>query len=512
MPRSLALAALATLLLAAPAWAGTTYYATPLTANTTTCDQVTPCTLVAAVGKAGAGDTVQLEPGDYHRGGGAGSDLAISSGSTIQGQPGAERPRIVQEDPFTSCTCAILSSLGNVTFRHLFLDQSVDNAAGGGVNVNGGDVVEDVLSIGGRQGGYVTAPNNEIRDSVFIGGNGGLVTAASVHLEHVTLVATGTTGVGLVAQRLSSGTAGVSVDNSIVQGGPSGHDAVALTGDPGAGIVITARYSAISRSAGDSGGTGTEQFDYSDHVLASDPIFVSGGYGVTGASPTIDVASAALTTVPLDFSGLPRILGPAPDMGAFEYAPAPEVQASAGDVTQTAATLSGSVTSAIPADARFEYGPDASYGSVAGAATVAGAAAPTAVGAALAGLAPGTTYHFRLVATNEHGTTATPDATFTTTGTPPGSGPAPSDTTPPHVSKVKVRWPKIRLKLDESARVTFTVGKRVWKRKLGAGTFSIKAPRRVRRGLKPGRHRLRIVAVDAAGNRSAGLNRRFRVR
>jgi hypothetical protein len=512
MLRSLALAFVAVLMLVPAAWAGTTYYAAPLTANITTCDQANPCTLVAAIGKTLAGDTVQLAPGDYHHAGGVGTSLNIPALRTIQGQPGAPRPRIVQEDPYTGCACAMVSSNGHVTFRHLFLDQSVDNAAGGAVNLNGGDVVEDVLAVGGKQGGYVTTGDgqlNDIRNSVFIGGYSGLATSASLHVEHVTLVGTGSDGVGLVAQLLASGTAGVTVDNSIVQGGSSGHDVTALTGDPGASVIVTGHYSAMSRSAGDSGGSGTEQFDFSDHVLAADPIFATGGYGVTGSSPTIDAASAALTDLLVDFDGLPRILGSAPDMGAFEYAPAPAVQASSGDVTQTTAALSGSVTSAIAADAHFEYGLDTTYGTSAGAASLPGAAtAPSAVGAALAGLAPETTYHYRLVATNDHGTTASPDATFTTSAAPPG--PTPGDTAPPHITKLKLRWPRISFVLDEPARVTFKVGKRSWKRQLKAGAVTVKAQRKVRRALKRGRHTLRIVAVDAAGNRAAALRRRFR--
>src|SRR5262249_28875889 len=68
MLRSLVVALFAVLVLVPVARAGNTFYAVPLTVNTTTCDQVTPCTLEAAIGKAVDGDVVQLAPGDYHRG------------------------------------------------------------------------------------------------------------------------------------------------------------------------------------------------------------------------------------------------------------------------------------------------------------------------------------------------------------------------------------------------------------------------------------------------------------
>jgi hypothetical protein len=498
------------------AGAANTYYAAPLTANTTTCDAATPCTLDAAVGKAVGGATVQLAPGDYHHAGGSGSYLSLPTGVTIQGQPGAQRPRILQEDPYTSCNCPILTSNGGTTtLRHLVLDQSVDPGGAGGLSMQVGDVVEDVLSIGGGKAGAVASLGTgtaQIRDSLFIAPSVGLYAAGSVHLEHATVAATGSAGDGIFAQLLSSGTIGVTVDNSIVQGGTSGHDAVVATSDPGAHIVLTAHYSAISRSTGDASGTGTEQIDFSDHDLAAEPKFNPGGFGVTGESPTVDAASAALTTVPTDFAGLPRILGPAPDMGAFEYAPAPAAQSSASDVTRTTATLSGSVTSAIPGDAHFEYGTDTTYGTVAGAASVPGSASPTAVGAALTGLSPGTTYHFRLVAANEHGTTTTSDATFTTAAATTSPPPPFTDTTPPHLTKLTLRWPRLRFVLDEPARVTIKIGKRSWSRRVAAGTVTITAPRKLRRALKRGRHKLRIVAVDAAGNRSTALTKRFRTR
>ena len=190
MRRSVPLAVLAALILVPAAWAGTTYYAAPLTANTTTCDQANPCTLVAAVGMAGDGDIVQLAPGDYHRGGGAGGPLLIGSGVTIEGQPGAARPRIVQEDPYTACDCGILHSAGHATFRHLFLDESVDGAGSGGFVLNDGDVVDDVLSVGGNLGGFSPAAAT-IRDSILLGVVGGIEVEGFAHLEHVTMAGTG---------------------------------------------------------------------------------------------------------------------------------------------------------------------------------------------------------------------------------------------------------------------------------------------------------------------------------
>lgn len=65
---------------------------------------------------------------------------------------------------------------------------------------------------------------------------------------------------------------------------------------------------------------------------------------------------------------------------------------------------------------RFEYGTTESYGSFTPAdpAPAGKGTGRVTVSAPVEGLAPGTTYHFRVVATNDHGTTTGPDVTFTT--------------------------------------------------------------------------------------------------
>jgi phosphodiesterase/alkaline phosphatase D-like protein len=63
----------------------------------------------------------------------------------------------------------------------------------------------------------------------------------------------------------------------------------------------------------------------------------------------------------------------------------------------------------------FEYGTDLDYGSsVTCAQSVGGGSEPVAVSASVEGLVAGTTYHFRLVATNEGGTIAGEDVMFAT--------------------------------------------------------------------------------------------------
>jgi DNA-binding beta-propeller fold protein YncE len=92
--------------------------------------------------------------------------------------------------------------------------------------------------------------------------------------------------------------------------------------------------------------------------------------------------------------------------------------ASASATSPTTATLTGAINpNGIRTRYTLEFGTDASYGT----ATFgeAGNASETQqVSLALNGLLPGTAYHFRLVASNEDGTVAGEDHTFTTPGLP----------------------------------------------------------------------------------------------
>lgn len=100
------------------------------------------------------------------------------------------------------------------------------------------------------------------------------------------------------------------------------------------------------------------------------------------------------------------------------------VTGAAGEIGSGGATLSGTVNPAGEAltECRFEYGTSEAYGSSVPCSTLPGAGTtPVPVSATVSGLTPGTTYHFRLVATEVGGTGSGADATFTTT---PGLAPA----------------------------------------------------------------------------------------
>jgi hypothetical protein len=113
-----------------------------------------------------------------------------------------------------------------------------------------------------------------------------------------------------------------------------------------------------------------------------------------------------------------------PDVGAFEFGGGPLPTATtnpATNIASLAATLNGVVNpNGLTAAVHFQYGTTTSYGSTTANQTFTGSTTRNVI-ANIAGLSASTTYHFRIVATNSHGTRYGSDRTFTTlspTGAP----------------------------------------------------------------------------------------------
>lgn len=91
----------------------------------------------------------------------------------------------------------------------------------------------------------------------------------------------------------------------------------------------------------------------------------------------------------------------------------------ASGVTTTTATLNGTVNpNGSSTTYQFQFGPTIAYGSTTQSAAPVPNSGTTAVAVrqTLTNLSPNTTYHYRIVATNPHGTTAGADQAFTTPG------------------------------------------------------------------------------------------------
>ena len=103
----------------------------------------------------------------------------------------------------------------------------------------------------------------------------------------------------------------------------------------------------------------------------------------------------------------------------------------AADVTQTTAKLTAGIRPGFRSTGyHFEFGRTAAYGQSTGESRLPASDNSTyPVEATISSLAPLTTYHFRVVATNAIGTSDGPDQVFTTTAITPVSPP------PPHTCK-----------------------------------------------------------------------------
>ncbi|HWX98137.1 MAG TPA: PASTA domain-containing protein [Solirubrobacteraceae bacterium] len=135
---------------------------------------------------------------------------------------------------------------------------------------------------------------------------------------------------------------------------------------------------------------------------------------------------------------------PGEDRSFTTYGIAPAVTTGpASQIGQSTAHLSGQLDPQGSDTAyRFQYGTTTQYATSATEVDAGSAAGAQSVGGDIAGLAPATTYHYRLIAGNEAGATYGADQTFTTQPATAAGGPAPpagkTSTTPPPPPVCKV--------------------------------------------------------------------------
>jgi hypothetical protein len=158
-------------------------------------------------------------------------------------------------------------------------------------------------------------------------------------------------------------------------------------------------------AAGASSGVGEVEASLADQTAG--PVALEGLHAGTTYHFRLTASNAAGTTYGLDYT-----------FTTATATPPVVTTGAASEVTQTGVLLAGTVdTQELQTSYEFEVGTDTSYG---GAKLFgnAGRNGIEAVSASLQFLIPGTTYHYRLVATNEDGTTYGQDVTFTTPGVP----------------------------------------------------------------------------------------------
>lgn len=230
---------------------------------------------------------------------------------------------------------------------------------------------------------------------------------------------------GLLAALAVSGlTAVLGVSGAVAASPPS-----AVTGTAS---QITATTATVAGTVNPSGQATTYDFQYGPTTnYGSQTATTSAGSGTTATAE-----KATLTGLVSNSTYHFRIVATSPSGtsvgtdATFTTAKAPPVVTTVAPslVTSDGATLNGNVNpNGKAATYVFEYGPTTSYGFQTPTTSAGTGTASTSVHASVSGLLAGTTYHYRVVATNADGATATADATFQTTGTPANpSGPLPA--------------------------------------------------------------------------------------
>jgi CSLREA domain-containing protein len=305
--------------------------------------------------------------------------------------------------------------------------QATNDTIEGNVTGNGADGKNAGTGVGGEDG----QPGN--------GGNGGfggglLNVRQSAQLVNLTVAENSTGkggGAGAATNTFPAGTPGAeghgggfygtlsspTIQNTILNNNQPGGDcrtASSIT-DGGHNLIYSPPSIGgfISDPCHFTSGTGIS----ADPML--DPLADNGGPTQTmrlqPGSPAIDqVPSSGAGCPATDQRGVTRPAGAACDIGAYEVAGPAATTGPASQVGATSATISATVTAnAADAAVHFEFGTDTSYGSSTPDQHVTGASA-MALSTQLLDLKPGTTYHYRVVATSIDGTATGSDRTFQT--------------------------------------------------------------------------------------------------
>jgi hypothetical protein len=213
------------------------------------------------------------------------------------------------------------------------------------------------------------------------------------------------------AETDNQGTFQASVDAVRIVSGPT-----VVTG-PASGVSSTS--ATVNGTVNPNGQATSYHFDYgTSTAYGSSTATQSAGSGTT-TSPV----SANLTGLTPGTTYHFRLVGQSAggtSLGADNTfttpAPPAVVTGPASGVSSTLATVNGTVNpQGQPTSYHFQYGTTTGYGSLTATMNAGSGTTNVAVLAKLAGLKPGTTYHYRLVAQNATGTATGGDRTFTTT-------------------------------------------------------------------------------------------------
>jgi hypothetical protein len=396
-------ALLLTIVVVAPRAAGSpssVRYASPHGSGST-CTKKAPCGLVTAVNDAGADSEIVINAGHY---GSASHPLSATlednaADLDIHGEPGALMPVIYSQpsgDAVELTQGSVLSEVEIITSAGAY---GVDDTAS----------ADHVLVIDTAQNGTACAVSGKLSDSLCIAtGTDGTAIGLSVtaitssSIDGDTAEAPGSGGTGLSAATAAAVPFSVFGDNDIVHGG---HTDIAAV-DGGGPVTVGLQFSDYSSTAT----TGVASVLSDPSNLDARPKFVGAAandYREAAGSVTINAGSPD-PSGDTDLAGLPRTLGPAPDMGAYEHGRPPavhdfRVRERTAHTVQVVVTVNPhelGTTVELVATRKGHHHTSALH-------HVGHGTTPITVRLKLHKLKPRTTYHLHVVATNAVGPTAT---------------------------------------------------------------------------------------------------------
>ena len=328
--RRLAAATLALALLAAAPAQAAQRYASP-TGSGEACSQATPCSLFEAIGKAKSSDEVIVTAGTYPLGATSITAPPAATGLSIHGDLGGPMPKLV-----ATIGQAVIE-LGQTGDRLGYLEIVNSGVRAVGVGCGDNALVDRVKIAVTGEGSFGVEQRNTcaVRDSALEAEGKEAVALYSAGVEdtavarNLTAIASGEGSTGVSSNFLGIFSAGphtVDLKNAIARG---------------TGADLAAHFFFLFIPPFPAEGSGNIDVSNSNFVVAKQdppaavvtgggnqsapPLFVNsvaGDYREAAGSPTID-AGVADQLGALDLAGNPRVLGSAPDIGAYEFLPPP---------------------------------------------------------------------------------------------------------------------------------------------------------------------------------------------
>jgi hypothetical protein len=281
-----------------------TRYATPAgTSKSTACAAAAPCTLDRAVNGAAPGDEVVVGAGTYD----LSTALKPSATIDVHGDRDHASPRVIGD---TRLSSSVLIFRGG-TIAHLSLEATARDQRALTLQAGTADGLR-LLSAAGPAGEISgSKPGTMLRNSLVHGATGGLMLKDhdDVTLRNDTVMAASGTGIDCQVD----GTA--TLVNVLVRGGSAD---IRAKGDN-----CTAAFSNFRPDKSSSVGAGAGN-------QSAEPLFADADYRPAAGSPTIDAGALDAFATSPDPDGRPRTLGAAPDIGAYEFAPAATGDADGG--------------------------------------------------------------------------------------------------------------------------------------------------------------------------------------